>query len=143
MKKTAQPALPLGITLQDTDPLYRKGAYPRGLPSYIPTEMKLYRTEAGWMLCTLYISSPGKRNRSPSQDRYYAIGVGDKKIYTVGRGPHVLEEMTVYLSEKNKQRLSTLIELFQEGLSQAGQIRDRISSRRAQGAMRRRDEWYM
>lgn len=94
-------------------------------------------TGLGWVLCTLHISNPSRRQAPGTAARTYAIGVADKKIYTVGRGPHVTQEVTIQLSQDNIDRLSEYAALYQRGLAEAGQIRDRISSRRAQGQLHR------
>lgn len=101
------------------------------------------RKGTAWVLTTLLISKPGRRSTG-SSSRYYAIGVEDRKLYTVGRGPHVKAEVTVYPSPDNMDRLQKYLDLFAEGLEKAGQTRDRISSRRAQGQLYRaqgRSSW--
>ncbi len=92
-----------------------------------------------WVLTTLLI---GKAKNTP--DRYYGIGLADSKVYTVGKGPHVTEEVEVIVSADNVERLMPLIELWRKGMADASSIRDRISSRRAQGQAHRaagRSSW--
>ena len=85
-----------------------------------------------WIITTLPISK-GKRGNA---DRSYAIAL-DGKACRVGNGPHVKAEVTVYLSTVNWDRLLPYVELYLKGLEQAGMVRDRISSRRAQGQINR------
>lgn len=99
------------------------------------TRLTFYKTKGGWMLTTLAISNA--RRGSSFEDRTYAIGVADSKIYTVGGGPHVLTKVEVILTIDNVERLAKYIELWKKGMAEAGSIRDRISSRRAQGQLHR------
>lgn len=91
------------------------------------------KSEQRWVLCTLNI---GGRGRGQTE-RNYAINVTDGSICRVGRGPHVLQVVEVHLSKSNWTRLQPHVELYLKGLAAAGSIRDRISSRRAEGQMRR------
>ena len=86
----------------------------------------------GWVIATLDISK-GKRGNA---DRTYGITL-EGKVCRVGNGPHVKKEVVVHLSTKNWDRLLPYVELYVKGLEQAGQIRDRISTRRAQGQINR------
>lgn len=95
---------------------------------YIPAGRKAPE----WVLTTLLI---GKGKGTP--DRYYGIGVADSKVYTVGRGPHVVAEIEVHPSADNIERLRPYIELWKKGMEDASAIRNRISSRRAQGQLYR------
>lgn len=91
-----------------------------------------------WVIATLSISG-GKPPRT------YAVGVADSKVYTVGNGPHVKATVQVYLSKANIDRLRKYVELWKKGMADAGMIRDRISSRRAQGKIHRANgesSWY-
>jgi hypothetical protein len=141
--KTTAPKIDLPPNVQPADLKYPAGGrtlgYEReqalGLES---PRLTFYKTERlGWVLCTLHISNPSRRQAAGTTARTYAIGVADKKIYTVGRGPHVTAEVSVWLSQDNIDRLSEYVALYQRGLADAGQIRDRISSRRAQGQLYR------
>lgn len=146
MKKSptkSEPArsLPEGVKASDLKPPH----YEQALSWRQAEELALtgsclyfYRTQSlGWVVLTLHISNPSRRQAPGTAARFYATSLKDKKVYTVGRGPHVLEELTVYVSQDNLERLMPLIELHKQGLTDANQIRDRISSRRAQGALRR------
>lgn len=99
----------------------------------------MYKTDKHWVVCVLHISSASRANKSRgvTADRYYAIGVDDKKIYTVGRGLHVKDEITVHLTKDNIDRLMPYVELYKKGNADANTIRDRVSSRRAMGALYR------
>lgn len=98
----------------------------------------------GWVLTTLHISNPSRRQAAGTPARTYAIGLTDRKVYTVGKGPHVLKSVEVHLKNSNLERMQKYIDLYREGMGNAGQIRDRISSRRAQGQLYRaagRSSW--
>lgn len=97
------------------------------------------RGELGWVLTTLLIGHAGSRARAAgcATDRSYGIGVADGKVYRVGRGPHVTDEVEVHVSEDNVERLGKYLELWRRGMADAGAVRDRISSRRAQGQLYR------
>ncbi len=151
-KKTTKPApkpatpeykLPPDVVLAD---LKWGSSFPRaallreGELDDLPMTLTFYYIPAGrkapeWVLTTLLISRAGRG--SSVTDRYYSIGVADSKVYTVGRGPHVVAEITVYLSKDNIDRLRKYVDLWRKGMAEAGQIRDRISSRRAQGQVHR------
>lgn len=149
MKKTAKPAapaLPPGIKPEDMN-------YPaagRSLPYEKLKELGL-GYEAGWsgvltfyhcanarrapewVLTTLRISGAGRG----ATERYYGIGVADSKTYTVGRGPHVTTVVEVRPSADNLDRLLPYLGLWKKGMADASAVRDRISSRRAQGQLHR------
>jgi hypothetical protein len=94
-------------------------------------------TRMGWVVCTLHISNPSRRRHSSdAQPRTYGV-TSDGKVCRVGLGPHVKRTLTVYVSRGRANALKKLIELHDTGLESAGSIRDRISSRRAQGVMLR------
>jgi hypothetical protein len=56
---------------------------------------------------------------------------------TMGKGPHVLRTVTVYVRNGRKDALQKFLDLKVQGEAKAGDIRDRISTRRAQTALRR------
>ena len=87
-----------------------------------------------WVIATLFIrnASHAQRRNNISGERTYAISLTDKKIYTVGLGPHVKRTATVYLKKDNLNRLNDLIETYKLGMGDANMIRDRRSSRIAQ-----------
>jgi hypothetical protein len=99
-----------------------------------------YVAKRGWVIATLPISA-AKRG-SGLTDRTYAVQVeeqatGEHSIVTVGKGPHVLSTITVYITEKRLAKLQKFVDIYTEGLGDAGSIRDRISTRRAQTVLRR------
>lgn len=139
MKKTpktptvADPGLPPDIRAADL----KYPAMGRSLPWVEGRQdtLTFYHCSFGWVLCTLLISAAGRR-RSGVPDRYYTIGISDKKVYTVGLNPRV-KSVVVYVSKNNVDRLAKYQDLHTDGLALAGQIRDRTSSRRAQGQLYR------
>lgn len=99
-----------------------------------------YVKSFGWVIPTLLISSG---RRSNTTDRTYATTLDGKPV-RVGRGPHVLETHTVWVRNARLKSLQKFLDLRKSGQATAGQIRDRISSRRAQGQMMRaegRSSW--
>lgn len=122
-------ALPSGIIESDVN-------YPMGKGKDVGAHdlgnygvLTLYYTEVmGWCVTTLPIG--GKRNQYP--DRTYAITLKDKKQVRIGGGPHVLRTVTIYLRKGNEAH-AALADVYHEGMGGSGKIRDRISSRRAQG----------
>ena len=90
----------------------------------------------GWVIATLLIRKPGRRSTATT-DRTYGITVADQKPCTVGMGPHVEATVEVYLTKANLKRMMPYIETWKKGMSDAGVIRDRISSRRAATTLRR------
>ena len=111
---------------------------------------QLYFTERfGWVVCTLQIS-PGKRGQPA---RYYARTLGrmpvDGLSYSekkdreagqqcrVGQGPHVKQEVTVYVKQSRLESLQWLIDEYNKGMESAGDTRDRISTKRARTASRK------
>lgn len=85
------------------------------------------RSDRGWVLCTLNIG------KGRGTARTYGIQLSNEKVCRVGSGPHVLQVVEVRVNKTNKDRLWKYVELHQKGLAAAGQIRDRISTHRAQG----------
>ena len=147
--KKSQPSKPVGdlppdVKASDTKypakPLAYAVILELGLRDY---SLSFYRVKGmGWVLLTLGISGAGKSDRNSTARSYGTTMEG--KVCRVGRGPHVEKEATVYLSEENLPRLRKYVDLLAKGLADAGQIRDRISSRRAQGQLHRaagRSSW--
>jgi hypothetical protein len=58
-------------------------------------------------------------------------------MYIVGNGPHVIQTINVYFSEKNWNRLQKYIELYMNELENTNMIRERRSSRAARTRMER------
>ena len=103
--------------------------------------LTFYETKSfGWCIATLRISNGRRGNPA----RTYAVRVSDGAPVRVGNGPHVTQTLTVYLRQSRVKSLSRYLDLFNKGSEDAGMIRDRISSRRAQGQVMRaqgRSSW--
>ncbi|WP_166297120.1 hypothetical protein [Bradyrhizobium sp. 2S1] len=134
-KPTAAPAnLPLGLKAADL-------AYPKRPKKYdwrkpqpfdVLHTFTLYETERlGWIITTLHIRNPGSRHRSDAQARTYGV-TAEGQVVRVGLGPHVKRTLTVYVTRARAEALQKLVDLHERGLADAGSIRDRISTRRAQ-----------
>src|SRR4029077_16922930 len=99
----------------------------------------------GWAIPTLHIRNAGRRSHPGATNRRpYAVATENGKTYRVGLGPHVEETHPVWVKKSRLQALLKFIELKNGGEGSAGQIRDRISSRRAQGQVMRaegRSSW--
>ena len=92
------------------------------------------RLGSDWYIANLLI---GKSSRGYA-NRTYATRVSDGKTgFRIGKGPHVKSTITVYVTTKNAKRLAKLVEMAGKGEEDANIIRDRISSRRAQGQLHR------
>src|ERR1700747_2559427 len=88
--------------------------------------LTFYKTQRlGWVITTLHIA---KARRPGTSDRSYCVGI-DGSLCRAGRGPHVLSEVTVYVTEKRLSKLQKYVDLHEKGLAAAGDVRDRISSR--------------
>ncbi len=143
-KKPATPVLELPPDVIEADTKYPsfETRVRTGLPEELTyTPLTFYKTSAmGWVLTTLAIGGAGKQATA----RTYGITVEKQGLVRVGRGPHVLATATVYLSTENIARLQKYVDLWLKGMEGAGNTRDRISSRRAQGQMMRaqgRSSW--
>lgn len=135
MKTVTAPTFPEGVTVKDTEyPKWdSKDKAVRELGDYGQITMHL-TTAFGWCVATLPIS---KARRAGLTDRTYGVRVSDGAGVRVGAGPHVTKTITVYLRKSRVKVLQKYIDLFQKGLIQANETRDRISSRRAEGVQRR------
>ena len=136
---TKTTTIPLPNKILETDLAYPKNAKRYNAKTYISVEQRLtlhYTERFGWCVATLTIARATGR-RSGMQDRTYALSLKGEGVVRVGLGPHVLRTITVYVHRKNKERLQWLLDLHNTGEAKAGDIRDRISTRRAQGALRR------
>jgi hypothetical protein len=103
-------------------------------------EFELWYTERfGWIIPTLQIAAVTARRaaRGATLRRTYAIAIKDGALVRAGFGPHVLEHHTVYVKASRLDALTPLLDLAVKGEADAGDCRDRISTRRAQTAMRR------
>lgn len=92
----------------------------------------------GWCIPTLHIANPSRRARTAGvQDsRTYAVTL-DGKVVRIGMGPHVTERVTVYIRKRRLSALQRFIDLMVKGQGDAQEVRDRISTRRAQGVLHR------
>jgi len=129
-EKKPEIELPKGIKESDL-------SYPKNYKNRVVEYLELYYTTAfGWCIATLHIRNAGRRstNKDP---RTYAVKVDDGSCVRVGLGPHVLKRVTVYVTEKRLKDLQRFIDLKNSGEITANEIRDRISTRRAQGSIRR------
>ena len=85
-----------------------------------------------WAIATLPIS----KSRNGYADRTYAVTLTGG-VVTIGKGPHVKETFSVWIRKSRLSVLQKYVDLHTAGKGDAGQIRDRIGSRRAQGQLRR------
>jgi hypothetical protein len=140
-KQTTKRNLPAGVTEADTKwPEYDskdKVNYrlaDGGALTFYETEDR--KGNVSWVIATLYIG--GHRTKAPdfTSNRTYGIRL-DGAIVTCGAGPHVKQTLTVYLRESRVEKLRHYVDLYNKGLKEALQIRDRIGSRRAQGQVER------
>lgn len=103
-----------------------------------------YTTGFGWCIPTLLISSNSRRVSRTGSERTYAARVSDSATVRIGMGPHVTERVTVYVRQSRLTALQPFLDTMTKGAGSAGTIRDRISSRRAQGVEMRaqgRSSW--
>lgn len=98
-----------------------------------PREITFYYTERfGWVITTLRIAA------GRTSERSYGIDLKGNLV-RVGNGPHVKKTLRVQIYEDRLEDLQKYVDLYNKGLEAAGDTRDRISTRRAQTAQRRRD----
>ncbi len=125
--KKSSGKLPDGVNNADLvwpkpkDPLVHDAGN-RGVLTFVET------SGFGWCLATLSITNRG---------RTYAVRVADGSSVRVGSGPHVLCTINVYVRKSRLKALQRYLDLYTAGGQRAGEIRDRISSRRAEGVERR------
>lgn len=96
-------------------------------------EVKDRKGFTNWYIATLGISR-GKQGRA---DRTYAVRIKDGALGRIGNGPHVLQTVKVYVRKGRAEALKKYLDLYTKGAGDAGMVRDRISSRRAQGQLER------
>ena len=152
MKKAPTPthSLPAGIQKTDLtypsykskDGLVRTYDYGKGKPvEAVASSFELWHTTGfGWCIPTLHIANPSRRARqygaTPQDARTYAVTL-DGKTVRIGMGPHVQERVTVYVRRSRLGELQKFLDLLVSGQASAQTVRDRISSRRAQGVLNR------
>jgi hypothetical protein len=143
-KPTAAPSFPLpqGVTQADTTYRHAPASYSQKRwvewqkknRTVEPQELTLYYTERfGWVIATLHISN--SRNRA-NPARTYGVDLKGNLV-RVGAGPHVKQTVRLRLYEDRLSDLQPYIDLYYKGMEEAGSCRDRISTRRAQGTLRR------
>jgi hypothetical protein len=102
----------------------------------VVSQFEMWYTERfGWCIPTLFISRA--RRGSNMNDRTYGIAINTNGVVTMGKGPHVLRTVTVYVRKGRVEALKKFTDLKTKGEGDAGQIRDRISTRRANTMLRR------
>lgn len=137
MAKVSDPnksaSLELPAHVKDADTRYPK--YSRTKPVSVLHELVFDRVSTlGWCIRTLQIRRARRVQRT---ERTYAIRCDTQTPVRIGNGPHVLRTVRVYVTDKNIARLQTYVDLQRKGEEDAHTIRDRISSRRAEGTLRR------
>lgn len=90
----------------------------------------------GWVLPTLLIKQAARHSRADEVSRTYAVTL-DGKIVRVGLGPHVTQRHTVYVALSRRKDLQRYLDLIEQGKAAANEVRDNISTRRANTALRR------
>ena len=136
MTKTQPPPpadYPPDVIAADTQWPRENGPYSWYRDNNVPHELVFYKVQGtrikdSWVIVTLPIDNKG---------RAYVIQVESGNTGRAGRGPHVKAEVRVYLSPANLPRLQKYVDLWRKGMAEAGAVRDRISSRRAQGQIER------
>lgn len=102
-------------------------------------DFELWYTERfGWCIPTLLISKARRGAKVP--DRTYAVTLKDKQCICVGRGPHVLQTVKVYVKKSRMKDLKEFLDIMLSGQTEANKIRDSISTRRMH-TMQRRSFW--
>lgn len=96
-----------------------------------------YAERFGWCITTLHISNPSRRHAPGATPRTYGIAIKDGGVVRIGLGPHVKQDVTVYISKVRAKALKPIIDLYVKGMSDASEIRDLRSTRRARGTLRR------
>jgi hypothetical protein len=90
---------------------------------------------SGWCIPTLMIAKAQYGATNPS--RTYAVRVDTGTTVRIGKGPHVKACLTVHVKKTRLPKLMKFLALRSTGAERANGIRDRISSRRAEGAAHR------
>ena len=93
-----------------------------------------YTERFGWCIPTLQIANA---RRGSATRRTYGITLNGDLI-RMGQGPHVKATHTVYVRKDRLEALTPFLDRMMEGTEKAGDCRDRISTRRAQTALRRK-----
>lgn len=98
-----------------------------------------YTARFGWCIPTLLIRGVSGRmaSRGITNERTYATTL-DGQVIRIGLGPHVLARHTVYVKESRLAALQKYVDIQHDGQVKANDVRDRISTRRANTISRRR-----
>lgn len=129
--KKPLPKLPKGVLKTD---LIRPKQYAR--IAYDAPHVQLWYTERfGWCAPTLLIAKATYDN-GRGTNRTYAVTM-DGDLVRIGSGPHILHQVTVIPKKSRLKALQPLFDLVEKGRAKAGDTRDRISTRRMRGALRR------
>lgn len=88
-----------------------------------------------WVIPTLEISRKG------ADVRTYAVAADNDSndCFSVGRGPHVKQRLTVYVRVSRLKDLQVYLDRKNKGLIKANQIRDNRSTKMARG----KKAWWM
>lgn len=125
--------LPKGLIVSDTK-------YPRNYKDHeYSADFELWHVgDWGWCIPTLMIRNVPRRRLTGTTvaPRTYAVRVDNGGLVRIGLGPHVKERVTVYGRKSRMAALKKFLDLRNEGAAKAGQVRDRISTRRARTALR-------
>jgi len=131
--------LPAGVLIGDLVKSYANGAW-KLYADYPNASFDMWYVESfGWVIPTLHIRNASSRSSGTYRDvpRTYACKVSDGSVVRVGLGPHVLKQVTVHVKKSRLSVLQKYLDMRQQGAADANTIRDRISTRRARGALRR------
>lgn len=144
-RKTTHKDLPKGINATDIkEPSWRThrkvmaDARELGLDSVYAQFDIWYSESFGWCIPTLLITRSRRANQSYSGgERTYAVRIDTGSTVRIGNGPHIKARHTVYIRKTRVAALQKFIALIASGGAKANEIRDSISTRRAQTAARR------
>lgn len=129
--KSSTTPLPMGI--KESDFQYPKAEQ---VLEYVPLyEVEFRSGQKIWCAGVLKIGS--RAAGLGYGDRTYAIRLPAGTLCRIGGGPHVKSTRTLYLSEKRAKELKEFVAALEKGRAEAGQVRDRVSSRRVEGQLRR------
>lgn len=134
---TPMPALPAGLKITDTHRCvnWKQRDY--------ESDFELWHVASfGWVIPTLTIRQVSRHDTRHQQRRSYAVTM-DGKLVRVGFGPHVTHMLEIIGRKSRKAALQPFLKLRTDGEALAGTVRDRISTRRAQGTLRRTtNRWF-
>lgn len=134
--------LPEGVIAADLKyPSFKSGGYKllARLETGGVAQIEMWNVvDRGWCIKTLPISTSRRVNQGYSSgERTYGVAISDGKVVTMGNGPHVTGQIIVYVKTSRLSALQKYLDLLKKGSEEANTIRDRISTRRSQGVLRR------